>query len=147
MAAVTIAQIRTNVRAILATYPGIGTDLSTGAALAALPAYEVTSGAGTRTLSGKRWVVTRTVRIWVYGAEVTDPTNETEVRAAFAATEAYIDEFADLIAANPTLKGASDNGLVTGIGALSDNGVGLLYYEQPRLFAGFSLEFTVNVGR
>ena len=145
MAAVTIADLRTRVRAIVATHSGIGTDVTTGIALAAVPAYEVTSGGATRVLSGRRAVVTRTLRIWVYALEIVDVTNEAEVRSAFVTAEALIDPIADLLAENPTLKDATTT-LVTGLTAPTDNGVGLLHYEQ-KIYAGFEIEFTVNVGR
>lgn len=145
MAAVTIDQLRDSGRAILAAYAGVGTDVSEGAVLAATPAYEVTSGGSTRRLSGRRWAVTRTLRVWIYAAEVADVNDEAEVRAKFIAAEALLDPIADLFAENQNMRHNSVS-LVLGIDSMSDNGIGLLHYDQ-RIFAGFSLEFSVTVGR
>lgn len=145
MAAVTIDQLRDSGRAILAAFPSVGTDVSEGASMAALPAYEVTVGGSTRRLSGRRWAVTRTVRVWVYAAEIADVNDEAEVRTKYMTAEALIDPIADLFAENQNLR-HNNTSLVLGIDGMSDNGVGLLHYDQ-RIFAGFSLEFSVTVGR
>lgn len=145
MSAVTIAQLRQSVRALIASYPGIGTDVSTGGALLLLPAYEVTAGSATRLLSGRRFLVRRALRVWVYAAEVANVNDEAEVRADYVTAEALLDPLADFLADNPTLK-LNGVPLVTGMTPAADNGVGLLHYEQ-RIYAGFSLEFSVDVGR
>lgn len=149
MAAVTMAQLRTRVRAIMALYSGIGTD-ATGESvpIAAYPAFEVTpvSGEGNRVLSGGRYVVTRRMRILVHVQEV-NPSDDAAVFTAFAAAEAHVDAICNHFLNYPMFK--LDN-TPTGkplaeFTPWHDSGIGLLDYQQ-KVNAGFILDTEVTYG-
>lgn len=142
-----IADYEARVRAILATYSGIGTDVSAGAAIANLPAYEATctTATGRRRRSGKRNVVTREMRVWVYVSEMGDAADEANARTQLAAAKALIDPIADFLTAHTNLK-LSDAGITAEIGDIEDNGAGELVYNKVR-YAGFYLLFTFTYAR
>lgn len=147
-----IADYEQRVRDILATYPGIGTDVSEGAAIAALPAYEATTTTGhaTRRKSGRRYVVTRRVSVWVYVCELRDSTDELLVRQDLAKAKALIDPIADFLGDSPLLniptKPQHERVIISGMSDPEDNGAGLVSYNKTA-YAGFFLAFDITYGR
>lgn len=147
-----IADYEQRVRDILATYPGIGTDVSEGDDIRVLPAYEATctTGRASRIRSGRRFIVTRTVSVWVYVCELRDSANEQFIRQDLTAAKALIDPVADFLGDHPLL-GLSiaviqRAALVSAITSPSDNGAGLLSYNK-KAYAGFGLTFDITYGR
>src|SRR5689334_10185861 len=80
------------VRAIVALYSGIGTDITEGAALAALPAYEVyrRSSVEASKVEARHSAVARTYVLRVYAALDEDPEDDTNARIAIRAANAYV---------------------------------------------------------
>ena len=118
----TITEIRARILAITATYPGIGTDISSGDTLYDLPAYTCVAGQAVwRKTSSRRYLVDRTYELWVYVTEITDPNNEIVVRSAFSDCDPLIAGLVDLFGASPRLD-LNDSGIVTDTQDIGDSG-------------------------
>jgi hypothetical protein len=130
MAAPTILAQNDRIRAIMAAYPGIGTDVSEGAALAALPAFIVNPLGTTQRqkAAAKRWLVTREFEVIGLITAVSGDTGKWVNRAAaYEAAEPVLEAWIAWIDAHPRLS-LNDGGLVVDTGEILDGGFGPYTY-------------------
>src|SRR5436190_832338 len=97
MANVTVADVLTRLRALMSAYPNLGTDLSDGAEIEALPAYFVEAGEATREGVRGRRLVTRQYLLTFYVTEIAKIDDRVEVEAAKTDCYAWIDPLADYL--------------------------------------------------
>jgi hypothetical protein len=133
-------------RAILATIAGIGTDVTTGIDIVALPAYEVyLKGAQQerQTPGSKKRVVTRVLSMRIYYALVEDASNEQNIRTARNATQSAIETYVDKIFNSGNLN-LNDAGVVT-TGDAEDS-IGMMPFGT-HVYFGFDIDLTIFYNR
>lgn len=139
--------LKERLRAYLATYPNVGTDVTDGNPPQKFPAFEVEFYGVTSVRSGGRNVNTYPVRVYVYVRKASDQTRDKLIRADREAAEVLIDPFAEFLADNPTLKliqnGTTNVKLASGELVVSSEGVGILTLNDID-YAGFTLEFQLT---
>lgn len=135
----------TRLRAILATIPRIGTDVTDGADLANTPGYEVflKSGRHERTGGNKRRQVTRPLSVRVYFRIVEDASNEAALRIARKAVEEAVDDYVEEIFSHVNLS-LNDAGIVTTGDA--EDGIGMMPYGS-HVYYGFDIDLSISYSR
>lgn len=150
MAVLSITDQVDRVRVIMATYSGIGTDVSEGADIvdASKPAFEVYWRSGTRqNVQRRQSIVTRPLVVRVYAVQCDDMNDDLKSRVAIRAASAYVDPMADFLRNHPLLMLAgTDAGYVADMSAINDVGPFPLVYKSQQ-YAGFELEFTIVTTR
>lgn len=143
MSSPTIKAQNDRIRAIMAAYPAIGTDLSDGAALVSLPAFVVAPNGATRQAhSPRRRRVTRQFEIIGVVSRMTKITSLANRLAVYADAEAVLEAWVSWLYAHPRLM-LNDGGLVVSIGDISDGGFGPWSYQEQD-YSAFRLEIPVT---
>lgn len=143
MSSPTILEQNNRIRAIMATFPGIGTDLSEGAVLVALPAFVVAPNGATRQPhSPTRRRVTRQFEIIGVVSEMTKITSLANRLAVYADAEAVLEAWVSWLTKHPKLM-LNDGGLVVSVGDISDGGFGPWTYQEKD-YSAFRLQVPVT---
>jgi hypothetical protein len=145
MANVTVADVLTRLRALMAAYsPALGTDLSDGAPVVSLPAYYVEAGEATREGVRGRRLVSRQYIITVYVSQIARIDDRVETEAAKTACYVWIDPLANYLSGKPRLElDDAHPALVHGIGEVSDTGAAVFPPLQNKSYAAFALVVTI----
>lgn len=143
MSSPTIKAQNDRIRAIMAAYPAIGTDLSEGAALVSLPAFVVApNGATYQPHSPRRYQVTRQYEIIGLVSEMTKITSLANRLTGYSDAEAVLQAWVSWLYAHPRLM-LNNSVLVTSVGNFSDGGFGPWTY-QGKDYSAFRLEIPVT---
>jgi hypothetical protein len=129
MAAPTVKAQNDRIRAILATFSGMGTDCSEGGALEDLPAFIVNPLGTTSRVknAAKRYLVTREFEVIGLIARIEDINKLASRAAAYEDAEAVLEAWMEWIDRHPRLA-LNDGGLVVDTGELLDSGFGPYTY-------------------
>jgi hypothetical protein len=135
----------TRARAILLAFNPTGTDVTAGADMAVLPAYEVflKSGSHEREGGARKRHVTRILSIRVYYYRVEDASKEVQIRVARAAAQGAIESYVDAIFNRPNLS-LNDGGKVI-TGDVEDS-LGLMPYGS-NVYFGFDIDIQLLYNR
>lgn len=135
----------TRLRAILATIPRIGTDVTDGADMQRTPGYEVFLKSG-RHLHGegsKRRDVERTLSVRVYHTLVEDASKEAALRTARAAVQEVLEDYVDMIFSHVNLS-LDDKGIV--VTGDAEDSIGLMPYGTHSYY-GFDIDLSISYRR
>lgn len=145
MAVLSINDQIDRVRAIMALYSGIGTDVTLGVDLVSTPAYEVyVRPDSLAPVAARQSLIALTLVIRIYGGLNDDPNDDLKQRVAIRAANAYPIAMMRHLRQYPNfmLPGV-DAGLMIWNGDMTPRGPFPVPY-QTHLYAGFELEFSVT---
>lgn len=126
MAAPTVKEQNDRIRAIMAAYPGIGTDASEGADIAALPAFIVNPLGTTQRQqnAAKRWLVTREFEVIGLIALMSDASKFASRYDAYESAESVLEAWIAWVDAHPRLSLNNAPLGIVGTGEILDGGFG-----------------------
>lgn len=135
------------VRAIVATFSGVGTDVTNGGDMTATPGYEafIKTGVHHRTAGNRRRTVTRVLSLRVYYVYLDnfDFSKEPPLSNARGTVQAIVDSFVDQLYQHVNLSLGD-----SGIAQMEDvtDSFGIMAYNN-RTYFGFDLDFPISYQR
>lgn len=145
----TVGDYITRVRAIIAAVPGVGTDVTDGAVMTAVPGFEVYAKGAQHRREGRagRHVVTRPLSLRVYYVflDTNDLSKEPPISGARGTVQSAIDTYADALYRSVSLSNGADAGVAL-VGETMTDSMGLMTYNN-RVYFGFDLDFEITYNR